>query len=743
MGEIQVHSHLGERFSARIPLNLFPQEVLENGDIVLGGPSDYQHIHLFRSSVIGGLRIRLQSEATGGAVILESDAPVQEPFFNVLIKASRGSGMLVRNYPVLLTLPQGSGAKPIGGQAVSGRESGGVVKQPVVMERREPVLHAMSLPDPVLRESTFGPVPKGQTLADVARIVGEGSGLTPSQVMVGVWQANRDKFYKDNMFGMIHGVVLQLPTVAELGRVSASEAWRLVQVHKTTWRPQPGERATPPETKKTSGTKTTAFRPVPEKTLRKTQSPAAPVAKDPSPIKPEDPAVQVVTQVAGSPVTVAESSVKVAGPKEDTTKFFQPTEGGAKLSSLQEIQEQLAQANRQIEAGEKQRQVLETQLGVMKNQSQSLSRRLRDQALSVENATQWLQNIVLGGVVMAIMIYFGWRLYQRRRNKEDADSLFDLVIPEVVKDPLAKGSSGESDRARREPVLETAAVATSGVTIPGSAVGSMAVSPSPVTEMQPVSTVQTEEPLDAVASRLTPDGRQALAALQRMGRREESGDVTAGKSSFREGVSGLVQEGGAHHQVVKVVATEQESGDPELVQAAAPVQEAAPSGQGRDDGEKVQVAELGPDVAIPEPGAMDGKGQGTGVTGVHAERDGAGGNLRGCVVDALVFSTSESLEAPIAVKSGLGEGSGNALESIPFAFSPRLEVPPTPAPEREAFPSLTLPGDRSLGADDEDDLLDVRAISADLGLGKRDESKVAAKPRVVVRHVANQPGSAS
>ncbi|MBF0135427.1 MAG: hypothetical protein HQL65_04245, partial [Magnetococcales bacterium] len=146
--------------------------------------------------------------------------------------------------------------------------------------------------------------------------------------------------------------------------------------------------------------------------------------------------------------------------------------------------------------------------------------------------------------------------------------------------------------------------------------------------------------------------------------------------------------------------------------------------------------------------------------------------------DSISFSTSETLEASVTVNAGLGEETGNALETIPFSFSgglmgsvagpiqklesdpgqekysddgdldlgslseeagvvryefeksPDVTPPPVSSPEPEkklnvnAWPSLTIgknKQDTKVKVDaEEDDALDLRAISADLGLRSMD-----------------------
>ncbi|MBF0323401.1 MAG: hypothetical protein HQL62_10775, partial [Magnetococcales bacterium] len=239
LGEIQVKSHIGEPFLARIPLTLHPLETFDDGDITLGGINDYRRVHLFRSSMVGNLRIKVQKDATDSAVLLESDGPVQEPFFNVLIKASRGTGALVRNYPILLSSSHESPTQKDFQQGAREFDSHRFVKLPPAAHGPASTTQAAFQHHTLPRETTFGPVPKGKSLADVAKIVGEGSGLTPSQVMVGLWHSNRDKFYKDNILGLVTGVTLSLPSVGDMSRVSPSEAWRIVQSHRNSWKSTP------------------------------------------------------------------------------------------------------------------------------------------------------------------------------------------------------------------------------------------------------------------------------------------------------------------------------------------------------------------------------------------------------------------------------------------------------------------------------------------------------------------------
>ncbi len=805
LGDIRVASRLGERFSARIPLTLAPRESFADGDVTLGGAADYQRIHLSRSSVVGSLRVRVQNSDEGGAaILLESDAPVQEPFFNVLVKASQGGGALVRNYPVLLSVsrpPADDPGVPRATQVAREAEEGRVGVAPP--RQRSPLPSVLRERGGVPRETSYGPVARGQTLSEIAKIVGEGSGLTPSQVMVGLWQANHDKFHRDNMFGLIDGVVLRLPTADDMSHTSPSDAWRILQAHKSRWGvaarapgdgevPVPAKRARVVAAGKGEGSKgravagdggekgkAAAVVPPPASQSRDASAPVVAVAPPDS--HPPANANRDATSTAQN------ASDKGPAPAQGTPAA--PVE----RAGSDRVREQLARANQKLQESEKQRRVLETQLTILKNQSQSLAQRFQEQASSVEDLAHWVRDAGLGGVAIAMVAYLGWRARQRRQARLEAKSTLDTAAPSDAKGggvgwrarqrrqarleakstldtvaPDARGGDVDKDQSsgagkgRQEPVLETsvptapelptaagsvgnmtvASAIVEGVTSPGAETSAarasvvptstpmpilasaptpapsatpkpafaLAPAPTPKSTSVPISAAPGLPPpaglsrlggwggdaaaLDPVAARLTPQGRQALQALHRMGG-ERDAPLAGGDAEFRRKMSEATLPGdnsGGGSEVHAGMGVGQPSAAMEEPLPEIPLSDVSSS----------DIADGGPVLVVGE--------------GVEREES------REETLPTLAFSASEAQQATGEGQSGAEEPDRPALETIPFSLEAGV---PTETGARGASDlgdaaqdALAKQGDSVEDEPHDDDDLDLGALADEAGVGR-------------------------
>lgn len=97
LGSMQVKSHFGERFNARI---LVSGQAVENLRVTIGSPQDYRKLGLERPQILDQLYIKMSPdiEGSGSSILLLSDKPLFYPSFNLVVKAQSDGRTLYENY---------------------------------------------------------------------------------------------------------------------------------------------------------------------------------------------------------------------------------------------------------------------------------------------------------------------------------------------------------------------------------------------------------------------------------------------------------------------------------------------------------------------------------------------------------------------------------------------------------------------------------------------------------------------
>ncbi|GAB3331181.1 FimV/HubP family polar landmark protein [Marilutibacter aestuarii] len=293
LGEIVVHSRLGQPLLAEIPIVSSDPSELEQLRAGLASPETFARVGLEPPrGVVSDLRFMVALDNAGHPVIrVTSSQPVSESMLTFLVEVDWGQGRLVREYSALLDTPRTVSAP------VQPAIDAPVVSQPNLVERGPeplpvepgPEAGAEGTPAPLAVEgeqaddapvATVEPEAPAPVAARPARPVGEINGdsyrvqggdtlsgiasrmrglrgLSMNQTMIALLHANPDAFIDGNVNRVKAGAVLRVPGVDEVFTIGANEANALVREQTRQWRqgrtavPQPaaagsvGETAAP------------------------------------------------------------------------------------------------------------------------------------------------------------------------------------------------------------------------------------------------------------------------------------------------------------------------------------------------------------------------------------------------------------------------------------------------------------------------------------------------------------------
>ncbi|MBI5938572.1 MAG: hypothetical protein HY850_12105 [Betaproteobacteria bacterium] len=324
LGRLTVQSALGQPLKAEIELYSVTRDELPSVSAKLASSDAFRQARLERMDVLNGLRFSVEQRPNGQPIVrISSSAPVSDPFVDLLIELNWASGRLLREYTLLLDPPVE--AKPAERPAPSAPPVTATVTESKPAEPAKASAAEPKPDKPMAKE--YGPVKQGETLRAIAIQLKTGDATT-EQMMVGLFQANKEAFADGNMNRLKKGEVLKVPDFESLMlTASPSQARQTVREQASAWRagqPKLGEEVSAAKDKAAATGKIEPSKP-------EAQPSAAAPAKD------------VLKLSKGEPATGSKADAKTAerlhAMEEDLA---------AKSRALKEAQDRVAQLEKTV-----------------------------------------------------------------------------------------------------------------------------------------------------------------------------------------------------------------------------------------------------------------------------------------------------------------------------------------------------------------------------------------------------------
>ncbi len=234
LGDIEVYSAINEPFSAEIGLTNLGG-VQENELLVaLGGVSDYENAGVSSEFTHSDLSFDVDLSVPGNPLVrVSSSRPIKEPYLNFLVQARWPAGRLLREFTVLLDFPAFSGDSP---QSLSQPEPAAAAVAPAPAPRQQPAAQAAPMPAPNRPVAAVPALPRiaervdgyrvqtGDTLWSIGGQIAADLGVSRSQAMLAIRDANPEAFIDSNLNQLKAGSVIRMPSRAEATRRSADQA---------------------------------------------------------------------------------------------------------------------------------------------------------------------------------------------------------------------------------------------------------------------------------------------------------------------------------------------------------------------------------------------------------------------------------------------------------------------------------------------------------------------------------------
>jgi pilus assembly protein FimV len=260
LGPVRVKSKLNQPLDAEIPVIQGTAGEAEGLLVGLATAEDFDRIGLNRSRLSIPLDFAVIQGDDGNSVIkVTSKDVVRDPYLDFLLEANWPKGRLLREYTILLDLP---GTAPVSRTASTTAPPSAppatTPPNPTTAPRQFPTgspatqpaaakttAHSPAHAEPAREpgDDRYGPVESGDTLSAIARETRVGRAGTVDQMMLALYKANPNAFYNTNINALKRGVILRVPSNAEIKAVgSAAEATAQVRAQFEDWR---GARANP------------------------------------------------------------------------------------------------------------------------------------------------------------------------------------------------------------------------------------------------------------------------------------------------------------------------------------------------------------------------------------------------------------------------------------------------------------------------------------------------------------------
>jgi pilus assembly protein FimV len=226
IGEIKLHSALNQNLDAEIALTLSGESVADV-KVNLAPPEKFDEAGVAWNYFLSKIKFETITQSNGSAVIkLTSKEALKEPFLDFLLEVSWPKGNLYREFTVLVDPP--SVYNPVTIPASTSTEN--YTQSPAASFL--PQSHANGQTS----EGEYGPTLANDTLWSVAERVRGQSGATVEQMMMALYEANPQAFYKGNVHALTTGKTLKIPGKEAVLNLSRNQALAEFNRHTKAWK---------------------------------------------------------------------------------------------------------------------------------------------------------------------------------------------------------------------------------------------------------------------------------------------------------------------------------------------------------------------------------------------------------------------------------------------------------------------------------------------------------------------------
>lgn len=233
LGEIKLHSALNQNLNAEIALQLSGDENASDIQVKLAPPDKFDEAGLSWASFLSKIRFDLITKPNGVVVVrLTSSEALREPFLDFLLQVTWPKGSIYREFTVLVDPPATyqQAVVPVFSAPESRPEPSSRSAEDYVYTPRP------KRPSKPSDPNVYGPVGRSDTLWTVASKINRAKEASVEQVMMALFQANPQAFFKDNVNALTAGTRLKIPSKDVILKLSRQDAIAEFQKHNQAWK---------------------------------------------------------------------------------------------------------------------------------------------------------------------------------------------------------------------------------------------------------------------------------------------------------------------------------------------------------------------------------------------------------------------------------------------------------------------------------------------------------------------------
>lgn len=237
LGPLRVESALGENLRAEIAIPQATAAELNQLIAHIASPEVFRAQGMDYSSAARAIQIQLVRKPDGTASLrLTSNAPLQDPFVDVVVETQWSTGHLVRSYTLLLDPPAAQRSAPaptIAPQVTSTAPAAAPPSPSAARPRPAPAPAAAAAPAspapaaPAAASDDAVRVRAGDTASRLAS-ANRPSGVSLDQMLVAMLRSNPQAFINGNVNRIRAGAVVQVPNREQALETSAPQARQIV-----------------------------------------------------------------------------------------------------------------------------------------------------------------------------------------------------------------------------------------------------------------------------------------------------------------------------------------------------------------------------------------------------------------------------------------------------------------------------------------------------------------------------------
>ena len=257
LGKLNVNSGIGEPLKAEIELLSVTPEELSTLAASIASEDAYAQQGIPRLGIHNNIKVDIAKNADGSPVLrIRSSQPVSDPYLDMLIQVDWATGRLQREYTVLLdppgykpdtsaastpvTLPSTGGTSNTQSTNRASTSNLSDATQPVTQKTKKqkrpppPVVKQEPVSEPVAKGDQELTTKRGDTLIAVAKEV-QVEGVSLDQMLVGLYENNKEAFAKGNMNRLKVGQIIKVPSKEVLTSVDGQQAKKTIKMHSVNW----------------------------------------------------------------------------------------------------------------------------------------------------------------------------------------------------------------------------------------------------------------------------------------------------------------------------------------------------------------------------------------------------------------------------------------------------------------------------------------------------------------------------